>query len=149
MSTTKHIIAKVKGKVRKDYFPAIDTILTPNPSITVIDGFLYTGGCFDSKDPIFLNEILTTEGFTLTDNDKCVSFLVSKRGIKIQKAKFRDTVYKKVKKYCKNRRIFNREVFLLLVNYKANGEFDNLVMHLDKVKKYTLLEIAKYEALKG
>jgi len=76
-NNTKHIIAKVKGKAREEYFPTIDDIMTKHPSITVVDNCLYTGGCFDSTDPLFLNEILTTEGFYLTDTDRCIKFLVS------------------------------------------------------------------------
>ena len=147
MNNTKHIIAKVKGKAREEYFPTIDDIMTKHPSITVVDNCLYTGGCFDSTDPLFLNEILTTEGFYLTDTDRCIKFLVSDRGMKIQKAKFRDTIYKKVKKYCKNRHIYNKDLFLLLLTYKASDNFDNLAEYLDSVKKYSMFEVAKYETL--
>lgn len=144
----KDTIARVKGKSREVYFPSIDEIAVTHASITVVDNCMYTGGLFDIQDPMFLNEIITTKGLDLTDTERCITFLTSPLGLKIQKGKFRNTIYKKVRKYCKNRGIYNRQLFLLLLTYKANDtNFDELVTHLDKSKNYTLFEVARFTAI--
>jgi len=122
MNDLKHIIANTKAKVRKEYFPDLEESIIDKPSITIVDNCLYTGGLFDAKDPLFLNEILTTEGYDLTRINNCVYFLLSKRGRKIQKAKYRDNVYKKVKKYCKKEKstIKNYFLYYLIINSIMN-----------------------------
>lgn len=141
---------KHKIKVRRENKAEVSDFENPVPVSFDEETFHFKGGLFSVPFPEnFLFDILLEKfDADLSNLEECFSLLDSKRGLKIQRARFRDVYIKPVNKWMRNRGVADRELALHLVSYKVMGGFDDLATHLDETKTYSLVEIGKYLLLK-
>jgi len=136
-------IHDIKIKHRVNNTPTISDFIVNTP-YKIEDNLIYGGLFLFPKGNIFYLSILLDRNI---DKENYLSFLKSKKGIKIQKAVFRDTYLKPLKKWLKNRDIADKQFAISLMKEKILGNFDDLSKYLDSIKSYTVLDISRYTYL--
>ena len=125
----------------------VDMFISEN-EINFSEKELYYGGIFDiKKGSMFLTDILIDkyDGIDILDHKKCIKVLETKKGIKIQKARFRDNIINPIRRWLRNRGIYNKSFAIAIVNYAHNDELSSLLTYLDENKTYSTIAIGKYE----
>lgn len=108
---------------------------------------------FKRSNQLYLNDLLLEKGKDLLDVNNNLDWLDSKRGIAAQREYFFDNIYSPMKKWFKNRKIKDSDLFVSLVHLKLYSPdiVDDILFQLDTLNKtginYSIqsLLIAKYK----
>lgn len=115
-----------------------------NSEIKCSDDLEYFGGLFNLPETnSMLTDILFDRVIDSTNKELSIAFLNSKKGIKIQKGRFRDEYLKPVNKWLRNRNIMNKDFAMSLMRHKVSDSFSDIVKKLDETKDYSTIGIAK------
>ncbi len=136
---------RILNKAKIDDFMSINNELRFEPE----EMLCYGGFLSIPRNSSFLIDILIDKSeCDILDSDSCIEFLSSNKGLIVQRARFRDLYLKPVNKWMRNRRLIDKELAIALVKHKVLGDFDELASFLDSRKVYSLVEIARWKALR-
>jgi len=141
------MIHKVKINKRYKNLLHLSDVEIGSP-VFITDGIVH-GGLFGfDRNSMFLTEILIDkfEDVDMSSLSEVSLVLNSPRGLKVQRAKFRDEFLKPLKKWIKNRDISDRVLALSLLKHKIAGNFDELATYLND-KGYSTLNIAIWKRI--
>jgi len=139
--TKENSIKRAKNNITIETFMKETDVYYDDTTMT------YHGGVFSLPvDSMFLFEILIEKfpnDFDFSDPDANINLLNSERGKKIQKARMREII-RKSKKFCKNRKVIDKNLSIALVAHFILGDIRELVTHLDNTKNYDIIEVNKF-----
>ena len=118
----------------KKFFETLNPISLYNKA----DGIYYNGVySLKRSSQLYMNDIVMENCYDFDDYKSNLDFLDSSKGKMIQREYFYRNIYSPIRRWCKNRKIRNSDLFVALVRIKLYdpNNIDTILSTLDEVVK--------------
>jgi hypothetical protein len=147
-SLKEQYLHEYKIDKRRKNAAKIEDFYKKNAKIFIVEGLYINGPFLMPVGSEFLTSIIIDklDNYDLSDYNRCKDFLYSKRGVKIQKARFRDEFIKPINRWMRNRDVIDHQLAVSLVRAKMEGWFDDIASFMDDTKSYSMASLLRFKA---
>jgi hypothetical protein len=147
-SLREQYLYNYKVDKRRKNIAKIEDFYKENAKIFIVDNLYINGPFLMPVGSEFLTSIIIDklDNYDLSDYNRCKDFLYSKKGIKIQKARFRDEFIKPVNRWMRNRDVINHQLAISLVRAKVEEWFDDIASFMDDTQNYSVASLLRFKA---
>jgi hypothetical protein len=130
----------IRFNQRKNNLPTVSSFVNDNKLCLYSEPYYtyFSGSLNVPVESTFINEIILSLSRDISDEHNNCDFMESEAGVKIQIAKFKREYYLPIYRWFKNRNLYDSKLFTAIVLDSLSSDVSEILMELDKVKKYTM-----------